>query len=180
MGQLAQAHRGRSKDLPPRELLEPHIERTESHWYWLLDFVDDGLRRSAVFSWAPLGQRGGQFMVPRLLWQLAHLDELPARLLLENTCGLYTCINPDHWRKRRGVVEIPARIVLPDSVDAMPVLKHASMDHLLNVHIRRVDSLNTVCGKGRDYRVLAKTSVVTCDECISVWIRTGQPYKVVP
>src|SRR5512142_2495343 len=131
MGRLAMVHRGTTRVKPPPELLEPYIERTDNHWYWLDEFVDDGLDRCAVFVWAAPAEKQGQFMVPRLLWQYAHAEET-ARVLLENVCGLFTCINPAHWRKRQGAVRIPARIVLPEHVEATPVVA----SHL-TVHIRR-------------------------------------------
>lgn len=174
MGKLALTHRGRSKVLPSVGLLDPFIERTENHWYWLAEFFDDGLDRSAEFVWAPPAEKTTQYMVPRLLWQLTHPDVDMHRTMLENTCGLFTCINPAHWQKRRGGPKIPARIVLPDSVEAMPVLYPSA---LLTVHIRRHDSINTVCGHGPRHRGLAKATVITCDDCIATWIRLDQPYK---
>lgn len=174
MGRLALAHRGRAHVLPPIELLEPYIERTNNHWYWLGEFHDNNEDRSAEFRWAAPFESSTLWMVPRLLWQHTHADY--GRLLLENVCGLFTCINPAHWRKRQGTFRIPARIVLPDTVEATPVMHPLAV---LTVHIRRLDSLSTVCGRGRDQHALAKTTVITCDECISAWVRTSQPFTEV-
>lgn len=175
MGRLALTHQGRTRILPPVELLEPYIERTDHHWYWLGEFYDDKLDRSAEFRWAPPAEKTAVFMVPRLLWQLAHPDT-PARLI-ENTCGLFTCINPSHWRKRGPGVVIPARIVLPEHVLAMPMV---SQSNNLVVHIRRLDTPHVVCGaSGKHMDGGGKKTVVTCDDCISAWVRTGQPYTEV-
>jgi hypothetical protein len=174
MGRLAFPHKGRANVLPPPELLEPYIERTEYHWYWLGEFCDNHFDRCAEFRWAPPAEHHTLFMVPRLLWQLAHPGESPR--LLENTCGLFTCINPGHWRRRGAGVVIPARIVLPGHVDATPVVSPSSAIH---VHIRFSDTEHTVCGHGPKYAGLDKTAVITCEECISSWVRTGRPYTEV-
>jgi len=176
MGRLAHPHRGGSGGLPPPELLEPFIERTPNHWYWLGEFYDDNVDRSAEFRWAAHAENAGRYMVPRLLWQYAHPEEATKRVMLENTCGLFTCINPAHWDKRRGAIRIPARIVLPDTVEAMPVVY--SMETLL-VHIRRNDATSPVCGSGSVHKGLAKHTVITCDDCISTWVRTNQPFTEV-
>jgi hypothetical protein len=174
MGRLALTHRGSTKARPPLELLEPFIERTDNHWYWLDEFYDDGLDRSAVFVWAAPAESKAHYMVPRLLWQLANPSDTE-RVLLENTCGLFTCINPAHWRKRQGAVRIPARIVLPEHVEAMPVIS----SHLVTVHIRRLDVQHTVCGEVQQVHGGSKKTVITCDDCISAWVRSGQPYTEV-
>ena len=173
MGRLAMRHRKPSRHRPPAELLEPFIERTPNHWYWLGEFYDDGLDRGAEFRWAPYAENLAYYAVPRLLWHLANPDEPSVRALLENTCGLFTCINPAHWAKRRGAIRIPARIVLPEHVEAMPVM---AANAVLTVHIRRVDSINTVCGHGPAHQGCAKTAVITCDDCINAWVRTNQPF----
>lgn len=173
MGRLALPHRGVTKVKPPIELLEPFIERTTNHWYWLDEFFDDGFDRSAVFVWAAPAENKGQFMVPRLLWQYAHPDDV-GRALLENTCGLFTCINPAHWRKRQGGVRIPARIVLPEHVEAMPMIAQQ-----LTVHIRRLDVPHTICGDGASLQGASKKTVITCDDCIAAWVRKGEPYTEV-
>jgi hypothetical protein len=180
MGRLALIHRGTARTLPPADLLEPLIERTSMHWYWLGDFVDDGMDRSAVFRWAAPDENAGQYMVPRLLWQMANPHENPKRVLLENMCGLFTCVNPAHWQRRRGAFKIPARIVLPDTVEALPVVHHR---WAVVVHILRNDAASIVCGHhvGRSsaYQHLARTATITCEECISSWARLGQPYMEV-
>lgn len=177
MGRLALPHHGYTKVLPPRDLLEPFIERTEGHWYWLGEFYENALDRSAEFVWAAPAEYAGHYMVPRLLWQLAQGDALPKRVMLENTCGLFTCINPGHWRDRRNLVVMPARIVLSESVQAMPVM-HPGLH--LTVHIRRHNTEATVCGSGYAARGMDKKTVITCDDCISTWVRTKQPFTEVP
>lgn len=172
MGRLAMTHRGRASVKPTMDLLEPYIERTDNHWYWLGEFYDDGLDRCAEFDWSPPAERSTKWMVPRLLWQLTNVNDAP-RLMLENTCGLYTCINPAHWKPRNAVVKTPARIVLTGDVEAMPVMHPAAT---VLVHIRRNDSVNTVCGRHMEMYSLPKTSAVTCDECIAGWVRTGNLY----
>lgn len=178
MGRLALTHRGRSSVLPPAELLEPFIERTSNHWYWLAEFYDDNLDRSAEFKWAAHAEGPGFFMVPRLLWQYLYPEEIPRRLLLENTCGLFTCINPAHWSKRRGAIRIPARIVLPESVEVTPVMYESAT---LTVHIRWNDANTTVCGNGlrRAFQNMSKGKVVTCDDCIRGWVSLNHPFTEV-
>lgn len=174
MGRLAMVHRGRAHVLPPMELLEPYIDRDKHHWYWLGEFHEDWQDRSAEFRWAAPSENPTVFMVPRLLWQLTH-PEHTGRLLLENACGLFTCINPEHWRVRRGGFRIPARIVLPGHVEAMPV----TSPQAVIVHIQRHDVPHTVCGEGVWLHGTDKKTVITCDDCISAWVRTGQPYTEV-
>ena len=174
MGRLALAHRGRAVVLPPMELLEPYIDRDKHHWYWLGEFYDDHLDRSAEFRWTAPAEPQTLYMVPRLLWQLTH-PEHQGRLLLENTCGLYTCINPAHWRKRQGGFRIPARIVLPGHVEAVPMTSQQEVV----VHIRRLDVPHTVCGEGVRSHGADKKTVITCDDCISIWVRKGEPYTEV-
>lgn len=178
MGRLALTHRGRAVVSPPAELLEPLIERTPNHWFWLGDFLDDNVDRSAKFRWAAPAEEATTYMVPRLLWHYANPTEPMQRILLENTCGLFTCINPAHWSKRRGAVRIPARIVLPESVEAIPVMQESAT---LTVHIRWNDAIATVCGHGlrRAYQNMTKAKVITCDDCISAWVRTNQPFTEV-
>lgn len=175
MGKLALTHRGSTRVKPPVALLEPFIERTDNHWYWTDEFYDDNLDRSAVFVWAAYAENPGHYMVPRLLWQYANPDE-QGRILLENTCGLFTCINPTHWRKRQGAVRIPARIVLPEHVDAMPAVVGS---YVVTVHIRRIDAPSTVCGEGVYLQGASKKTAITCDDCISAWVRTSQPFTEV-
>lgn len=179
MGRLALSHRGRVLDgqLPPMEVLEPFIERTPNHWYWLDEFFDDGLDRSAELRWGPLGESKATFMIPRLLWQLACAGPVPKQLMLENTCGLFTCINPAHWRDRRVALRMPSRIVLPDSVENMPI---AHINALVTVHIRQHDSTHALCGlQGGHCNELPKKAPVTCDDCIVTWVRAKRPYEEV-
>ena len=177
MGRLALAHRSATHDrrLPPLVLLVPLIERTENHWYWLGEFYDDGLDRSAQFRWVPENESPALFMVPRLLWQLANASKKKVRL--ENVCGLFTCINPEHWRDRHAASKIPARIMVPDTVDNVLV---AHPNSVTTVHIRRSDSMNTLCClRGTSCRVLDKASIVTCHRCIDVWVRGERPFTEV-
>lgn len=172
MGKLALPHRGRAVVLPPAELLEPFIERTDNHHFWLGEFYDDGLDRSAVFRWAPLAETATSFMVPRLLWHRANPDAPTSRVLLENTCGLFTCINPAHWA-RRGAVPPARRIRLGDGA-ARPVIAATSA---LIVHAMWDDAAHALCGAGPRTRSFDKTVPVTCTRCITTWVAAGHAYE---
>lgn len=173
MGKLALLHRGRAVVLPPQELLEPHIERTPHHWYWTEEFFDDGLDRSAYFDWAPHAERSTKFMVPRLLWQLAHPNDVGRRVVLENVCGLYTCINPSHWVERGRAHDLPASIVLGGEAAARPMVHPgATLVHL----VRHVEE-TSACGTARGLAGVVQTTPVTCYACIAVWVAQKQPYE---
>jgi len=178
MGKLALPHRGRAGILPPSELLESFIERTNNHWYWLGEFFDDGLDRSAEFRWAPPAEHSTNFMVPRLLWQYLHPEHTGKRLMLENACGLFTCINPGHWTERGVAQAIPTELRLLETSQAWP----AQTAGIALVHIIRSDAESAVCGAGgarsRLHRV-PLTEKVTCYACIAVWVAQKQPYEVV-
>ncbi len=176
MGKLAFTHHGRSSVLPPGDLLEPHIERTDNHWYWLGEFIEDAFDRCAYFDWAAPYEKSTRWMVPRLLWQLAHSDVNVMKLVLENKCGLFTCINPQHLAQRNLVVPNPARIVLPEQVEAQPVVY---IGNVLRTHIRCDGFERTMCGRVKMCTVLDKTAPITCDACIAAWIKAGHLYTEV-
>lgn len=176
MGKLALVHAGRATVLPPRELVEPYIERTPNHWYWLGEFYEDALDRSAEFRWAAPAEKTTRFMVPRLLWQYEHAESLGKRVLLENVCGLFTCINPAHWRTRQGTSPNPARILLSEDGKAWPAVQGQD---LVTVHIQLPHEQDVLCDGRPLYRNLPKTTVVTCDECIGAWLHLGLPYTEV-
>ena len=67
--------------------------------------------------------------------------------------------------------------MLPDTVENMPV---AYPHTLLTVHIRQHESNHTLCGQATSlYQILAKKSAVTCDDCISAWVRSKHSYEEV-
>lgn len=185
MGKLAFIHRGRAVILPPAELLEPFIERTDNHWYWLGEFYDDGLERSAEFRWAPPAEHSTRFMVPRLLWQYLHPVRSTKRLMLENVCGLFTCINPGHWTERGVAQDVPTELRLLETSRAWPAC--FAVTALVPtvgalVHILRDDAENAVCGAGgvrHNVKRVSMTEKVTCYACIAVWVAQKLPYEVV-
>jgi hypothetical protein len=178
MGARLMTHRGRSVVTPPRELVEPHVERTPNHWYWLLEFFDDGLDRTAVFPWSPPAEHQVQFVVARLLWCWENDGLQIKNLKLENTCGLATCINPDHWRYINNPISIT--YTLPAGVGARLVQytsKAGSVRYVQgSVHIAHDDTSYTVCGVA--LRPLASTKlgvVITCKTCVAEWRALGRP-----
>ncbi len=162
---------------PPMELLEPLIERTDNHWYWLGEFVEDWDERGAMFPWQPPSERAGLYSVPKLLWMYTHPAFQGQRFTIENMCGLFTCINPAHWR-RRGGIELPASIVLPEDGEYVPV-KSLTGKLYDRVHIALVDARTTACAKRTVFKnrihVPANTPI-TCTGCIEHWVKRGKPY----
>lgn len=172
MGKLALTHRGRAVVLPPPEAYDELVERGDGHWFWLGEFYDDGLDRSAMFPWTPPAEQRVQFMVPRLLWHRANPDAPMARVLLENTCGLFTCINPAHWARRGGAP--PARRIRLGDGAARPVIAATSA---LIIHAMWDDAAHALCGAGPRTRSFDKTVPVTCTRCITTWVAAGHPYE---
>lgn len=171
-------HMGRASILPPRELIDPLVEVTPHHWYWLGEFYDDNLDRAAVFPWAPPAEAVTRFMVARLLWCWANDGVGIKRLLLENTCGLATCINPAHWRYIRSVVS--GNLSLPPEADAYLVRYGAMHDNmkssgstLRSVHIVRHDNAYTVCGVSTKSLCSTDDPLITCKTCVIEWRRSG-------
>lgn len=175
-------HRGSAKVLPPRALLEPHVERTSNHWFWLLEFYDDGLDRTAVFSWAPPAEATGVYVVARLLWCWENDGVGIKRLQLENTCGLATCINPAHWRYQRAIVAKP--MMLPAGADAH-LVQYLKVDSFgqprtESVHIVRNDSTYAVCGVATQRLRSTAGPAITCKTCVTEWQSSGAALCEVP
>jgi hypothetical protein len=178
VGSRLAVHFGRSGILPPRELIDPHVERTDNHWYWLLEFYDDNLDRTAIFPWAPPAESPSRFVVARLLWCWANDGVGIKRLQLENTCGLATCINPSHWRYIRSTVS--GNVALPIDADAYLVRYGAIHDDmkssgsaLRSTHIVRHDNTYTVCGVSTKNLCSTDDPLVTCKTCVVEWRRSG-------
>jgi hypothetical protein len=176
-------HGPRSHVRPPPEMLEPFVERTPHHWYWLQEFYDDGLDRTAIFLWAPDGGTPTRYTVTRLLWCWENSTTPERRLALTNTCGLLTCINPAHWHRIVAPNDVlDGAYRLPDTADAH--LAHRitrEARQLLNakrVHIVRNDSQHAVCGLASQHlhsiaRVDSHHHPITCHVCIRTWCATG-------
>ncbi len=179
MGRPALPHRATvcTGQFPPMELLEPLIERTENHWYWLGEFEEDWEDRGAMFPWKPPTEKAGVYSVPKLLWMYANPALFGKRFVIENTCGLFTCINPSHWKRRMGA-ELPAAIVLPEDGDYAPV--KSSIGRMYNhVHVANKDARSTTCGKRSGFKTrthVPSNTPITCRECIEHWVRLGRPY----
>jgi len=170
MGIRLMGHRGRALVTPPRDLVEPHVERTPNHWYWLLEFYDDGLDRVAVFPWSPPGEYQTQYVVARLLWCWAN-DGLQIKVLkLENTCGLATCINPDHWRYINNPIAI--LYTLPPGTGAR-LVKYTKYQG--TVHITREDTTYAVCGVSTKALTSTSDVVISCKQCVAEWKALGRP-----
>jgi hypothetical protein len=170
MGIRLPPHMGRVAVLPPRELIEPHVERTDNHWYWLLEFHDDGLDRTAIFPWNPPAEASIRFVVARLLWCWDNDGVGIKRLLLENTCGLATCINPSHWRYVNNPIE--TKYTLPLDVEARLVKYNRYQG---TVHIAHNDTSYAVCGVAIRALVHTQNEVITCKTCVAEWKAAGRP-----
>lgn len=170
MGVRLMTHRGRSMVTPPRELVEPHVERTPNHWYWLLEFFDDGLDRAAVFPWSPPAETQVQFIVARLLWCWENDGLHIKNLKLENTCGLATCINPGHWRYMNNPIAIT--YTLPPGLGAR-LVKYAKYQG--TVHIAHDDTSYTVCGVSARTLTSTADTIITCKTCVAEWRSLGRP-----
>lgn len=159
--------------VPSQELLEPFIERTPNHWYWLDEFLDDHVDRTAVFRWSREDHNATTWIVARLLWCAAHPDENPVRLSLMNLCGLFTCINPEHWehvnRKRNFTLPTDSDAFLCSRPQTRPSL------HVEDVHIAPPETSYTMCGSVvSDHRHPSGT-VITCKTCLREWQGFGRP-----
>jgi len=164
------SHIGRSNVLPPRVLVDPLVEVTSLHWYWLGEFYEDGLDRAAVFPWAPPAEVTTKFIVARLLWCWANDGVSIKRLQLKNTCGLSTCINPDHWRYANPPGDV--RYILGPGTDAR-LLEYPHPPS--TTHIVRDESPYAMCGVSIQRFVPAQQSVITCRDCVQEWKGYGRP-----
>lgn len=176
MPRLALAHTGTTRVLPPKEEVLALVEETPNHFYWLGDFYDDGLDRSAVFPWRPPGEHKAMYMVPRLLWVWANDAVGVKNLKIENTCGLFTCVNPAHWRKRATI----KAATLPPGLDVRLVRHQRVISHgdskLPPVHIFAEDRDYAICGLKPNGRTLPPDTYVTCPQCLKSWRAAGRPF----
>jgi len=157
MGKLAAPHARPSAARPLRSDVDPLVERTATHWYWLGEFTDDPLG-----DCAPAYR---SFSVVRLLWEWEHGRD-GRRLVLENTCGVYACVNLAHWR-RRGAPAV-AR-VLPAGQGAWPARGSAGC---FVTHVSRADTSHAACG-ARVSVFDAAPGVITCRACVKSWVSGG-------
>jgi len=161
-----------------RLLVDLHVEITAHHWYWLLEFkeTDDG--RTAVFPWAPPAEPSTQFVVARLLWCWDNDGFGIKRLQLENTCGLFTCINPRHWRYIKDLAL--RKFMLGEGADArLFEYPYLSEDGTKNVHIVRNEAYYTMCGASLRRLVTSREKTITCDDCLKEWRGYGRPLEEV-
>jgi hypothetical protein len=163
MGKLALRHAHPRMPAPPRGDVEQLVEHTANHWYWCGEFTGDPLGDNApVFR---------SFSVVLLLWDWEHGRD-GRRLILENACGVYACVNPTHWRRRGAAVlsgSAPHSPVLPTGEDAWPA---QGVPGGYAVHVVREDARSAICGVTYHRRTDAGT-IVTCRACVRAWLARG-------
>ena len=179
MGMRLPAHfGGRVIVLPPRELVDPLVEITPNHWYWLAEFHDDGAGPTAIFPWTPPAELSSRFVVARLLWCWDNDGVGIKRLLLENTCGLATCINPRHWRYANDPADKAYTLgqVVDGGVEAKLLeYPHGLAGRAATVHINPTDTNYTMCGASTRRLITTRKTVITCDDCVKEWLGYGRP-----
>ena len=163
MGVQQLSHQSTKFGLPPLELLEPNIDRTPTHWYWLGDFTNNLFVKLPIIRWSPSHVDPIVFSVGRLLWCWTYPDRVRPRLSLVNTCDVPACINPAHWRKQGLEASLPLFLAETDDARAVQI-KHA----LDKTHIAHNDSSFTLCGKTHA-RHLDVSTAITCQECVKTW-----------
>ncbi len=171
MPRLMPAHVGVTGGrIPPLELLEPLIEKAEPHWYWGGDFRDDGDLRWAMLRWET-----AVYVVARVLWQHANNVSL-FRQRLRNTCGLSTCVRPDHFE--RVVSSSNPRFGLPDPC----VLPGGEKAHVVRVdftttHVLLEGAERYICGRKRSpsTNFLPNETEISCKRCVATWRQLGRP-----
>lgn len=177
---LMPSHRGAAgKHLPPRHVLETLIEKSDYHWLWGGDFLDEDDLRYAAFLWAPPHVQAVWYVVARVLWAYDNDASLFHRSL-RNTCGLSTCVNPAHYERvatlgeELDLVTLPKGLVFGDGSKAR-LVRIGTEQH---VHILRDDSAYVAC-----YRAVSQKNVVTmpegtpitCNKCLTEWRDFGRP-----
>ena len=168
-------HRGRYKELPPRDLVDALVEINELHWYWLGDFYEDPFERYAVFRWAPHAEHPANYVVVRLLWTWNHGDlvrRIGRRIMLENNCGLATCIRPSHWTCK---TTMPKRYTLEPKQGERMAFSNSPL--LPTVHLQHVDSAWSVCGAKTAMAIVPVGEEITCNECVKTWLARGAKLK---
>jgi hypothetical protein len=187
MGVLARHHGHGGKLLPPRNLVEPLIDRgphVGEHWYWLGEFDGGPFESQAEIRWQPPREKFARsFCVTRLLWGWDRASGMGMidvkRLTLRNTCGVPACVNPTHWeaRQRKDVAPAgPLRSQLPlDSGAYVSCFSGSrySRDATLT-HIAREESTHSVCGRAKQVTAPRATVIVTCVECQKTWLALGK------
>lgn len=173
--------------VPSFDLIEPLLERSDPHWYWLGDFFDDGEYRCAVFPWTtPVGDHV-RYVVARLAWEHANPGKrLEPRRVFRNTCELLTCVNPAHFARmptKAELLSIPMTIDESFRLDGMrPQLRSRGKEIdgiLINdraVHIGFDNAPTAVCGMLMGGQLLRVTGTpVTCKGCLNAWYSLGRP-----
>lgn len=168
MGKRIIPHAKPRAPYPPRADVEALIERTENHWYWTGDFTDDPFGDNApIYRYAPHRKNGPVFVVTRLTWYWEYGNDLK-RLTLENTCGVYTCVNPAHWL-RKSSSQAAVNLVLPVDIRAWPVQGGRNS---VVAHIAHNDAVHALCGSTHERRCDVGTRI-TCNECVRAWRARG-------
>lgn len=161
MGKLAALHAKPKGQFPKRSDVEPLIERTHLHWYWLGEFTDDPFGDHApVFA---------TFSVVRLIWHWEYgYNGLPRQLSLVNTCGVFACVNPKHW-ECRSLPLVDVIVTLPPGQDAWPI---RAQNSAYVVHIAHDDATHAVCGT-RSHDRIDRDANITCINCVRAWRSRG-------
>lgn len=170
---------------PPREAFFDQIEVTPTHWYWNGDFYEEPFSRTPVFRWGAPGRNKGIYVVARLLW--CEGKEQPKRLKLRNTCGVYACVNPEHWenpdRERRFVLPEGAPASLVEQLRWVVMSAKDIREAAHRVHIVSAEAGVTVCGVsayGPERRSADACSIITCKTCVFEWRAMGRLLEEVP
>lgn len=179
MSRFALGHMGSTKHLPPKDAVMALVEETPNHFYWLGEFYDDGLDRAAIYPWKPPAEPRTLYVVPRLLWVWANDAIGIKRLRIENTCKLYTCVNPAHWRSHEAShVLKSARIAPGYSVRLIRHLNEVTLTHGIPapVHIFTEGAAHAMCGAKPIGSPLPADTEVTCPRCLKSWQALGRPF----
>lgn len=175
MGKILISHPGAHPDVgwwPPLEAFAKHVEKTDTHWYWLDEFLDDRLERTPVFRWVVEDHNVTTWAVARLLWCIEHDALHRKHLTLENTCGLYTCINPAHWMNPIKVGD--GDFTLPS--DSGGSMRSVQFNRRLRVvHIVPADAGYTMCGLRSPNQTHPTGDIITCAPCLKEWRGYGRP-----
>lgn len=185
-------HRGRhDNNLPPNELLEPSIDRTEplgDHWMWDGDFAEQAGVRFAVFPWRPPNGELVRYAVARVLWTRLHGKPIEDRRFY-TSCGLSTCVNPAHFTLEASPPEpkwtLPRDLVLPDGLGARVVqFTHGTQTKAITrMHIQRDDTAYVMCMRMTNRRSPVPQphgTQVTCEDCLKNWKQFGYPLEALP
>ena len=184
MGRRVPGHLSSHGEAPPPDAVFALVEKTDNHWYWLDEFYDDNVDRTPVFRWAATGYPAGRYVVARLLWCWTHPESITKRVVLENTCGLYTCVNPDHWHSLHLLRRDHAFTLPTDTTASLrsrqynPVLLKPM--HPALIHIVPEDTEYAMCGYRRLPMKHSLGTVITCKACIAGWRGYNRPLIELP